>query len=330
MGRAALRPLSAQALASAVGARLIGDANAVIHGVASLESATPSELSFLSDARYRVRAESSLAGFLLVREEFVEMGGAIKLVHASPHLAFAKALDVLFPAAPTIPGVSPRAAVHESATVVGAEIRAHASIGANSVVGAGSLIHSNAVIGDNVRIGIDCVIHPGVSIYEGCIIGDRCIIHSGTVIGADGFGFQPTASGWAKVQQVGAVVIGNDVEIGSNTSIDRGAIEDTVIGNGVKIDNLVQIAHNCRIGDHTAIAGCAGMAGSTIVGARCMIGGASMLTGHISICDDAVISGGTLVSQSVTDPGRITGVFPSLPHREWMKMAATLRRSIKK
>ncbi|TAG44543.1 MAG: UDP-3-O-(3-hydroxymyristoyl)glucosamine N-acyltransferase [Betaproteobacteria bacterium] len=330
MGRAADRPISAQTLASAIGAKYHGSAEATISGVASLETATSSELSFLADTRYRGRAEASLAGFLLVRDEFVSMGSSIKLVHPAPHLAFAKALEILFPVAPVVPGVSARAVVDSTATVDGAEIRGNASVGRQSVIGVGTVIHSNASVGDNVTIGRDCVIRPGVSIYDGCVIGDRCIIHSGTVIGADGFGFQPTASGWVKVAQVGRVIIGNDVEIGSNTSIDCGAIEDTVIGNGVKIDNLVQIAHNCRVGDHTAIAGCAGLAGSTIVGARCMIGGGAMLTGHMTVCDDAVISGGTLVSSSVTDPGRITGVFPSLPHRDWMKMAATLRRSIKK
>ena len=164
---------------------------------------------------------------------------------------------------------------------------------------------------------------------NGVRIGDRCIVHSGAVLGADGFGFQPTREGWHKVAQVGSVVVGNDVEIGANSTIDRGAIEDTVIGHGVKIDNLVQIAHNVRIGEHTAIAGCVGIAGSATIGARCMIGGAAMINGHVSICDDVIVSGGTLIANSILHPGRHTGVFPTTEHREWTKIAARLRRSAK-
>jgi UDP-3-O-[3-hydroxymyristoyl] glucosamine N-acyltransferase len=329
MGRAVSRPIAAEALASQLACEIAGDGKLVIHGVANLESATSNELSFFSDARYRDRAAQSKAGFLIARREHVSDSNAVMLFHAQPHIAFARAIDILFPLAAPTAMIADRAVVDPSANVPGAEIRANAVIGAHTSIGERTVIHGNVSIGAHVKLGVDCVVYPGVAIYDGCTIGDRAIIHSGAVIGADGFGFQPSASGWVKVRQVGAVVIGNDVEIGANTTIDRGAIEDTVIGNGVKIDNQVQIAHNCRIGDNTIIAGCAGMAGSTIIGERCMIGGAAMIVGHLSICDDTVISGGTLIAESIVEKGRITGVFPATPHREWMRIAATLRRSVR-
>jgi UDP-3-O-[3-hydroxymyristoyl] glucosamine N-acyltransferase len=329
VSRAVDRPISARLLASEIGCELSGDGEKIIRGVANLESATDTDLSFFADIRYRERAGQSKAGFLITRVDTEIASGAVRLFHAMPHVAFAKALDALFPALEPAYAISKYASVDETATVKGVEIGANATVGAHSTIGARSVIHANVSIGPKVRIGTDCIIYPGVSIYDHCVIGDRAIIHSGAVIGADGFGFQPSKEGWLKVKQVGAVVIGSDVEIGANTTIDRGAIEDTVIGNGVKIDNLVQIAHNCRIGNHTVVAGCAGMAGSTVIGERCMIGGASMIVGHLSICDDAVISGGTLIAESITEKGRMTGIFPATSHRDWMKIAAQLRRSVR-
>jgi UDP-3-O-[3-hydroxymyristoyl] glucosamine N-acyltransferase len=330
VGRAARHPVSARELAARIGCEVIGDAERIVSGVAALESAGATDLCFFSDAAYREKALVSRAGFMLVRSADDASPGAVKLVHPKPHTAFAEALDVLFPQAVHAKSVAASATVSPSASVDGAAVLAGGVVGERTLIGAGSVIHANVTIGADVVIGVDCVIHPNVTVYDGCTIGDRAVIHSGAVIGSDGFGFQPSPTGWIKVQQVGAVVIGNDVEIGANTTIDRGALDDTVIGDDVKIDNQVHIAHNCRIGNHTAIAGCAGLAGSTIIGERCMLGGASRYTGHLSVCDDSIVSGGTIVMSSITEKGRTTGIFPATSHGDWVKIAATLRRSIKK
>ena len=328
MGRKVEHPIRVDALAQTLGATVHGDGAIIVESVASLEHADDTDLAFFSDPKHRARAAQSGAAVLIVRPADVDINGATKIIHQAPHAAFALALDVLFPAAPIVPGVSPLASVDPTAIIAStARVEAFATVGPRARVGASTVIRSQASVGADCVIGEQGLVHSGAHIYHGVNLGDRAIIHSGAIIGADGFGFQPSKTGWQKVAQVGGVVIGDDVEIGANTTIDRGAIEDTVIGNGVKIDNLVQIAHNCRVGDHTAIAGCAGMAGSSVVGARCMIGGAAMIVGHISICDDVIISGGTLVSSSIDQPGRYTSVFPHTEHRTWLKIAANLRRS---
>ncbi len=329
MSRRVLHSLSVEALALELGAPFIGDGSLLILGVSSLNLAESSDLTFFADTKHRSAAISSGAGVMILRAADAELAGCARILHPAPHAAFARALDLLFPAPAHVARLSPLAHVDPSATVEGARIDALVSVGARSIVGAGSVLRGQVFVGDDVVIGEHCVLHPGARLLDRVRIGDRCIVHAGAVIGADGFGFQSTRDGWRKVAQVGTVLVGNDVEIGANTTIDRGAIEDTVIGNGVKIDNLVQIAHNVCIGEHTAIAGCAGIAGSATVGARCMIGGAAMIVGHLSICDDVVVSGGTLVSSSIEQPGRYTGVFPSAEHREWIKIAAGLRRSAK-
>ena len=329
MGRLVARSLCAEALAAELGATLFGDGSVQIASVSSLDFAAPGDLTFFSDPKHRVAALSCTASVIIVREADAHAVGGVKIIHPAPHTAFARALDFLFPAPEHVATISDRAQVAPSAKIEGARIDAFSTVGNNSKVGAGTAIHSQVFVGEDVIIGEYCVLHPGVRVLAGVRIGDRCIIHAGAVLGADGFGFQPTCEGWQKVAQVGTVIVGNDVEIGANTTIDRGAIEDTVIGNGVKIDNLVQIAHNVRIGDHTAIAGCTGIAGSSTIGARCMIGGAAMIIRHLSICDDVVVSGGTLIAVSITKPGRYTGVFPATGHRDWTKIAARLRRSIK-
>ncbi len=329
MGRQVGRPLTAQTLAHSIGARCLGDGTVQITGVASLDIAAVGDLTFFSDTKHRAAATNSAASVLIVREVDADIASCTRLIHPAPHAAFAAALDLLFPIAPLRAEVSPLAQVASSASVDGARIEAFACIGERTTVGSGSVIGAQVFIGDDVIVGENCRIYPGVRVLARARLGDRCILHSGAVIGSDGFGFQPTGRGWRKVAQVGTVIVGNDVEIGANTTIDRGAIEDTVIGNGVKIDNLVQIAHNVRVGDNTAIAGCVGIAGSATVGARCMLGGASMVVGHLSICDDVIVSGGTLIATSITQPGQYTGVFPTTTHREWIKIAAKLRRSIK-
>jgi UDP-3-O-[3-hydroxymyristoyl] glucosamine N-acyltransferase len=199
-------------------------------------------------------------------------------------------------------------------------------VGGNVCVGENTTIGAGCIIGDGAAIGPDTVLHPGVVIYGGCVVGARAIIHSGTVIGSDGFGFAREASGaWLKIPQLGRVVIGDDVEIGANTSIDRGSLDDTVIEDGVKLDNQIQVAHNCRIGAHTVIAGCVGIAGSTHIGRRCQIGGAAMIIGHIRIADDVIVTGSTFVGKSIREPGMYTGQVPAQHHDAWLKNFAQLR-----
>ena len=329
MGRSVLLLLSAGSLAQALNAELIGDEAAIIRGVASLDSAGEGDLTFFSDTKHRESAVRAAKSTLIVRDADRDISPGTRIVHPAPHTAFAQALELLFPAQKVIAGVSAQASVDATARVSGAQIDPFAFVGAGATVGAGSHIHPHATVHREAHVGDDCEVHSGAVIYPGVRLGHRCIVHSGAVIGADGFGFQPGKAGWRKVAQVGGVVIGDDVEIGANTTIDRGAIDDTIIGDGVKIDNQVQIAHNCHIGDHTAIAGCAGIAGSARIGKRCMLGGAVMVVGHLTICDDVVVSGGSLVASSIDKPGQYTGIFPITTHREWLQIAARMRRSVR-
>jgi UDP-3-O-[3-hydroxymyristoyl] glucosamine N-acyltransferase len=198
-------------------------------------------------------------------------------------------------------------------------------VGRNCTIGDKVRLGPGTVLGDDVVIGSASELMARVVVYAGCQIGERAVIHAGVVIGADGFGFANDKGAWVKIPQIGRVVIGDDCEVGANTTIDRGAIEDTVLGNDVKLDNQVQVGHNCRIGDHTIVAGCTGIAGSTIIGQRVMIGGAVSITGHLSICDDAVLSANAFVTKSVTQPGMYSSGLPLMPHRDWLKNAAQLR-----
>jgi UDP-3-O-[3-hydroxymyristoyl] glucosamine N-acyltransferase len=327
MGRLLASPITAGAAAELIGATIRGNSQTEIKSVASLTNAAAGDITFFSDKRHAKSLAATTASVVIAHESASIPAHSVHLVHPEPHAAFATLLDRLFVASPRIYGRSEYSCIDSTAILNEVLAQEFVSIGARSWIGFHTELRAGVRIGNDVVIGDQCILHPGVIVNDGVRIGNRCIIQSGAVIGSDGFGFQPTAKGWLKVPQVGTVVIGDDVEIGANTAIDRGAIEDTVIGNGVKIDNLVQIAHNVRIGDHTAIAGAAGVAGSATIGKRCMIGGAAMIVGHIEICDDVIVSGGTLVSDSITEKGQYTAVFPYATHREWMRMAATLRRS---
>ncbi len=329
MGRSLASPESVGALAARIGAEIRGDANSQIAAVASLTYATTGDLSFFSDKKFANVLATTNASAIIAPANVSLPTRCVHIVHANPHQAFATLLSQLFPETADFNGAALSIDTLAKIGLNNVVVHENASLGLGSYIGAGTVVHAGVRIGNNVRIGANCVIYPNVVLRDGVVMGDRCIIQPGAVIGSDGFGFQLTASGWMKVPQVGTVIIGDDVEIGANTSIDRGAIEDTVIGNGVKIDNLVQIAHNVRIGEHTAIAGCAGVAGSAIVGKRCMIGGAARIVGHIEIADDVIVSGGTLVADSIREKGRYTGVFPTASHRDWMRVAAGLRRSVR-
>lgn len=297
----------------ALGGELCGDPSVVITGLAPLESATPQQIGFLSNPRYQPQLLASRAGCVIVAPQMKEpavLRGAC-IVTDQPYLYFAKLTQLWRRGLKQ----STPAAVHSSAVVDAlAVVHPSASIGPLCVVERGA------------RIGADTVLKSRVTVGEDCVVGDRCIVHSGVVIGADGFGFAPNGDGWEKIEQLGAVQIGNDVEIGANTCIDRGALQDTVIEDGVKLDNLIQIGHNVRVGRHTAMAGCVGVAGSATIGAHCTVGGGAIILGHLTIGSHVNISAGTLVSKSILKPGHYTGIFPVDDNASWERNAASLKQ----
>jgi UDP-3-O-[3-hydroxymyristoyl] glucosamine N-acyltransferase len=317
-------------IAAHLGGELIGDPNQPIERVGPLETATPTTISFLSNPKYESQLASSAAACVIVgpalRDAAAARGAA--LVIADPYLAFARLTQwwaaKTRPAAE--PGVHPSAFVHPSAQVAAsASIGPFVMIDADAVIGEGVRIDSHGHVGRGANIGRGTWFKPHVTLSHGCHIGERGIVHSGVVIGADGFGFAPHEGGWVKIEQLGGVRIGDDVEIGANTCIDRGALDDTVIEEGVKLDNLIQIAHNVRIGAYTAIAACTAIAGSTTIGKHCTIAGAAMFVGHISLADHVHVTGGTAITRSITKPGVFSGLYPSQEHADWEKNAATLR-----
>lgn len=307
------------------GGRVEGNPGTVVRRASTLEEAGGDAISFLANPKYRSKATETAAGALVVGEGRELSLPCDAIVTTDPYLYFTRVVALMYPSRPSVQGV------HASAVCLG-EVCPSASIGPNAAIDAGAVIGERAQIGagcwigEGVRIGEDSIIHANVSIYPGCVIGARCIIHSGAVIGADGFGFAPDQGTWSKIPQVGCVVIGDDVEIGANSTVDRGTLSDTRIEDGVKIDNQVQIAHNVKIGAHTAIAGCVGIAGSTRVGRHCAIGGAAGIIGHLEIVDHVTISAGTLVTSSISQPGTYTGVFPMAPHASWRRVGASLRQ----
>jgi len=300
-------------IVDALGGTLHGDPELLIHGLAALESATHGHLSFLSNSRYRHQLAGSQAACVIVAADLQDearMRGAC-IVTNDPYLYFAQVTQLWrrTQQAGPMPGVHPSAIVDPSAL-----IDPTATVGPLCVVESG------------VRIGAYSVLKARVVVAQDCTIGKRCLIHPGVVIGADGFGFAANAGAWEKIEQLGAVRIGDDVEIGANTCIDRGALSDTVIGDGVKLDNLIQIGHNVRIGSHTAIAACVGVAGSATVGAHCTIGGAAVVLGHLTVADHVHISAASVVTRSLVKPGQYTGIFPIDDNAQWEKNAAAVKR----
>jgi UDP-3-O-[3-hydroxymyristoyl] glucosamine N-acyltransferase len=301
-------PLTLGQIASQLGGRVAGDPGVLIRQVGSLEGARPGQIGFLSSARHRAQLSATQASAVVLAPDAESLTALPRIVTPDPYAYFARVSQLFNPLTSQAPGVHPSASVAQGV-----------KLGARVSVGAG------CAIAEGVEIGDDSCLYPGVVVYKGCRIGARAIIHSGTVIGADGFGIAREAAGWVKIPQIGSVRIGDDVEIGANCCIDRGTFEDTVIGDGVKLDNQIQIGHNCRIGARTAIAGCTGIAGSAIIGANCTIGGAAMIQGHLEICDGTHISGATMVSRSIREPGTYTGIFPMAEHRDWKRNGAVLR-----
>ena len=302
-------PLTLGQIVARLGGRVAGDPATVVHQVASLENAEARHISFFTGVRHRAKLAATRAGALIVGADGEGETTRPRIVADNPYLYFARVSQLFNPVVAQPAGVHPSAVVAKSA-----------KLGARVSIGAG------CVIGEDVEIGEDSCLYPRVVLYAGCKLGKRVIAHSGVVIGADGFGIADDGGRWVKIPQIGGVRIGDDVEIGANTTIDRGALDDTVIEEGVKLDNQIQIGHNTRIGAHTAIAGCVGIAGSADIGRHCTFGGAAMILGHLKIVDHVNISAGTFVSRSILKPGTYTGIYPVDEHDNWARAAAWLRR----
>jgi len=321
------RTFSLREIVAQLGGEAVGEPSAPLTGVATLESAGPGQIAFLANLKYRGLLARTRAGAVILGPDEREATSLPRIVTSNPYAYYARTVALFNPPPAVKPGVHSTAQIDPEAIVApSAEIGAFAVIGHGARIGERSAIGAGCTIGANVRVGEDTRLHARVTIYPDCTIGSRCILHSGVVIGADGFGMAPDAGRWVKIPQVGAVRLGNDVEVGANTTIDRGALDDTVVEDGVKLDNQIQIGHNCVIGAHTVIAGCVGIAGSVRIGKGCRIGGKAGITGHLEICDGVTVSAMTLVTKSIRKPGTYTSAAPLMPHDEWLKWAARIRR----
>jgi len=318
-------------LAARFGLELHGDPQLRVSRVATLSQATDGALSFYANSRYKKHLAATRATAVVIGPGDVSMCPVAALVSPNPYLAYARIASLMHPPA------APAAGIHPSAVVAAtANVAASASIGPMCVIEEGAVVGERARIGPGcvvlagARIGDDTRLMPRVTVYPSVSIGRRCLLHSGAVIGADGFGFAPDHGSWFKVPQLGSVRIGDDVEIGANTTIDRGAIGDTIVDEGAKLDNQIQVGHNVVIGAHTAIAACTGISGSTTIGRRCMVGGMVGFAGHLTIADDVTVTGCTLVSASIREAGSYSSGMPAVETRLWRRMVANLRRTVKR
>ena len=309
-----------------LGGVLEGDnGSLVVTQVATLASAQAGQVAFLANPKYRQQLAATRASVVILSPKMATETTLPRIVHPNPYAYYARLATLLNPAEQRPKGI------HASAQVA-SRVPGSASVGENVVIGREVCIGEDVVlypgcyIGDGASIGDGSVLYPNVVVYRDCQIGKRAVVQAGAVIGGDGFGFAKEGEVWIKIPQIGRVLIGDDVEIGANTSIDRGALDDTVIGNGVKIDNQIQIAHNVVIGDHSALAGCVGIAGSTRIGRRCTVGGAGMIVGHLEIGDDVHVSAGTMVTKNLRQPGQYTSIYPLETHDEWLHNAAQIKR----
>ncbi len=313
-------------LAIRFGCELEGEPEAEVESVATLENAGARSITFLANPRYRRHLCGTRAAAVILESQFADACPVSALIAANPYATYARIATLLHPEASWPPGIDADARVGE-----------RTRIAASASIAAGVVLEADVRIGERVRVGPGCVVMRGSSIGDDTRlsanvtlcrdvrVGERVLIHPGVVIGADGFGLAPERGGWVKVPQVGSVRIGDDVEIGANTTIDRGAIEDTVIEDGVKLDNQIQIGHNVRIGAHTAIAGCTGISGSTIIGRNCLIAGMVGIAGHLSICDGVVVTGRSFVSRSIRTSGVYSGGLPADEARRWRRNSARFR-----
>lgn len=313
-------------IAAQLGGRVLGDGEVRVAQIATLENAQPHHISFLTNSKYRAQLAGTRAGAVILGEADAEATGLPRIISDNPYAYFAKVSALLNPLPEARPGIHPAAIVGAGAKIdATASIAATAVIGENATIGAHSVIGEGCCIGANVVIGSHARLYPHVVIYHGCVIGDNLIAHAGSVIGSDGFGIAMDEGRWINIPQIGRVVIGNDVEIGAGTTIDRGALNDTVIEDGVKMDNQIQVAHNVRIGAHTAIAGCAGIAGSAVIGRYCLIGGGARILGHLQLADHVEIAAHTLVGKSIREAGAYAAIFPLAKQEDWRKNAVHLR-----
>jgi len=320
-------PISLGELATRFGCELIGDPDATVSEVASLTNASSESLTFLSSAAYTSQLPSTKAAAVVLRAVDADACPVSALVSDNPYATYARMAALVCPAPTFEPGVHASATVAESARVAdSAQVAASAVIGDRTIIGENTVVGPGTVIGPDCTVGDNCRFIANVSIVRDVTIGARGVFHPGVVIGADGFGNAMTPEGWVKVPQVGGVRIGDDVELGANTTVDCGAIGDTVLDNGVRIDNLCMIAHNVHVGEHTAMASMTAIAGSTTIGKRCMFAGMSGAVGHINICDDVVVAAKSFLSKDVTEPGTYAASFPAGNARSWAKQLARFRR----
>lgn len=320
-------PISLGALATQFGCELIGDPDTVVDGVASLSGATSDSLSFLSNPALKGQLSVTKAAAVIMRPADAESSPVAAILHDDPYACYARMAAVVCPAPSCEPGIHPSAVVDPSATVdASAHLGPHVVVGERSEIGANVFVGAGTVIGPDCSIGEDCRLSANVTLARNVVIGARGLFHPGVVLGADGFGNAMTPDGWLKVPQLGGVRIGDDVEIGANSTVDCGALDHTVIEDGVRIDNLCMIAHNVRIGAHTALAAMVGIAGSTAIGKRCLFAGKAGAVGHIVVCDDVTVAARTFLSKDVTEPGTYAASFPAQEAKSWAKQLARFRR----
>lgn len=313
-------------IAEHIRAELRGDPHYKIHGITSLDHAGPTQITFLSNPKLRHHLASTQAGAVIITAADANLFQGNALILADPYCGYARAASLFYQAPRLKSGIHPSATIGENCHIAPtATISAQCVIGDRVKIGENTILHPGCIVGDDVEIGSDSLLWARVTLYYGVIIGNRTIIHSGAVIGADGFGMAPDKGVWVKIPQLGRVVIGNDVEVGANTTIDRGALQNTTIEDGVKLDNQIQVGHNVHIGAHTAIAGCTAIAGSAHIGKHCMIGGAVSITGHIEITDNVILVGTATVETSITIPGVYGSGTGLMPFRELKKNIVRFR-----
>jgi UDP-3-O-[3-hydroxymyristoyl] glucosamine N-acyltransferase len=314
-------------LAKKTGARLEGNGDCVIERVSEISAAGSGDIAFVSSPKYKMYLEKTGASAVIIRNDLLESSPVPSLVTDNPRLVYAKVANILYPQSATKPGIAVSAIVADDADVdETACVAAGAIVASNTVIKAGAQIGSGSVIEEGAIIGVNTIIKPNVTVGYGCEIGDDCILHSGIVIGADGFGFVKEGENYIKIPQLGFVHIGNNVEIGANTTIDRGALENTVVGDGVKLDNQIQIAHGVTIGDNTVISAATAIAGSTHIGSNCLIGGLVGIIEHLTIADNVMITGRTMVTRSISESGSYSSGTTADTTESWRKNNARFRQ----
>lgn len=319
--------ISLAELAQKYNLQQVGEATHEITGVATLENAQVQDLTFLANNKYASMLKSTAAGIVILSENSSQQFNGNKLIAKDPYLSYAKISALFQKQKGQCKGIHTTAVIANTAQIGNnVEVGPYCVIGEDAIIGAGTMLAAHVVIGDDCQLGRDCNIKANVVIEYGCKLSDRVIVHSGAVIGTDGFGLARDKQSWIKVPQLGAVRIGDDCEIGANTTIDRGTLEDTVLEQDVRLDNQIQIAHNVHIGAHTVMAGCSATAGSAKIGSNCLIGGGVGVLGHLSVCDNVTLQSMTLVTHSIKKPGSYSSVSPMQETKDWRRSAVRIRQ----